>query len=274
MTTATVNVPAPRAASRPFKRILSIARAEVSLFLRNRTVMITGLLMAPLMALAYAPMIKTPDSPVSFATLLVKMLITWGFVFAVYYNLTVIYVTRREDGVFHRMDTGEATKWETLFAASIPSMVVVLLQVALGLGIATALDGRFPLRNPLLLLLALAGAAVVFAGLAVLTSAFSATTDSAQYTSTPILLVSFFLSGMGLPIHLFPAAVQQVAAWTPLHATNDMLSAALGTHPATGAPLTFLESFSVIGQDVACLALWAALVWYLAPRYMRFLPRR
>ena len=61
------------------------------------------------MVVIMGPMLGRDLIGPAFATFLTEMLATWSLLMVVYYNLTVIFVTRREEGVFQRMSTREAT---------------------------------------------------------------------------------------------------------------------------------------------------------------------
>ena len=112
------------------KRIYSIARAEVLLFVRNPTLLMTALLLPVVMVAVLAPSLGAAMEGASFSSFIVQTLAVWALLLIVYVNLTTIFVSRREDGVFQRMSTGEASPWEGMIAASVPSVVVTLVQVA------------------------------------------------------------------------------------------------------------------------------------------------
>ena len=126
---------------RALRRITAIGRAEIRLFVRNPTVLATALLFAPVTVGLMSPLLGRDLTGPAFATFLVGMLATWSMLMVVYYNLTIIFVTRREEGVFQRMSTGEASPWEALVGACLPSAAVAVAQVVLGTAAAMALIG-------------------------------------------------------------------------------------------------------------------------------------
>ncbi len=254
----------------PIRRIRAIAKAEVSLYLRNRSIVLTALLLTPMLVLANSPFIVKDLATVSVPTMVVQLVVNMSLMLVIYFNLTVIYVARREDGVFQRMDTGEATRWETVIAATIPSAAVLLLQVVCGLILAAVIDRTWPVTNPLLLLLGLLLALVLFAGCAAFTSAYCRTVESAQYGALPGFLFFYLFSGIVIPLHLFPEPVPTLSAWSPLVAVNRLLALSTGVDPVSYQPISFMESWSPAWQPLVALTLWSVLFCFLAFRYMRF----
>ena len=99
-----------------FRRTWAISKAETSLYMRNRSIALTALLFTPLLVLASSPVILREENNVFIPTMVLQLVVNTSLLLVVYFNLTAIFVARREDGVFQRMDTGEATRWETVVA--------------------------------------------------------------------------------------------------------------------------------------------------------------
>ncbi len=253
-----------------FRRTWAISKAETSLYIRNRSIALTALLLTPLLVLASSPVILGEMNNVAVPTMLLQLVVNTSLMMVVYFNLTVIYVARREDGVFQRMDTGEATRWETVVATTVPSAAVLLLQALCGLLLAGLIARTWPVSNPPLLLLALLLALALFATCAAFTSSFCRTVESAQYGALPGFLFFYFLSGIIIPLQLFPEPVPTISRWSPLIAVNHLLSLSSGTDPLTNQNTTFLESWIQAGQPLAALTVWLVLFAYLARRHMRF----
>lgn len=262
--------------SRPLARIVAIARAEAKLLGRNRATLVTGLLMGPLMAGLLALFNLDGDATGgTYATFVICMLVTWSVLMAVYYNLTSIFVARREERVFKRMSTGEASGWEALIAASVPSTLILGLQVVLGAAIAVAVFGVPDLTNPLLAVLGLAGAVVVCVALAAASTAFTSSVESAQYSTMPVFVVLVFFSGTNFPLAAMPEAMQAVSAATPLNAASELISLGLnGTDLLGDATAGLWSSFVDAGRPLLVLTVWIAGSIWLARRHMRFEPRR
>ena len=276
MTTLTASTArTPRRRGR-IARVASLARSEVKLLGRNRTLLLTALLLGPAMALVMSQLNGT-NGPLDarFSALIANVLVTWCALTAVYYNLTVILVARREEGVLKRMTTGEASPWEAIAAAAAPSVGVFLTQAILGSALVFALIGVPALPNPLLVILGMLGAAVVCVLLAALSTTFTSSVEAAQYSTMPIFLALMFLSGTSFSLATMPEAIQTLASLTPLNAVSELVS--LGT---SGATLLGVEAGDLLGttsyavRPLLVLVAWIAFAWSLARRSMRFEPRR
>ena len=253
-----------------FRRTWAISKAETSLYMRNRSIALTALLLTPLLVLASGPVILREENNASIPTMVLQLVVNTSLLLVVYFNLTAIFVARREDGVFQRMDTGEATRWETVVATTVPSAAVLLLQVLCGLLLAGLIARTWPVANPLLLMLALLLSLALFAACAAFTSSFCRTVESAQYGALPGFLFFYFLSGLIIPLQLFPEPVPTISRWSPLIAVNHLLTLSSGTDPLTNQSTTFLQSWIQAGQPLAALTVWLVLFAYLARRHMRF----
>ena len=261
---------------RALRRITAIGRAEIRLFVRNPTVLATALLFAPVTVGLMSPLLGRDLTGPAFATFLVGMLATWSMLMVVYYNLTIIFVTRREEGVFQRMSTGEASPWEALIGACLPSAAVAVAQVVLGTAAAMAFMGMHSLANPLLMLVALAGGIVFLAATAAWSSTWTATVEGAQYSTMPLFLVLIVLSGSCLPAASMSAGMRAIAARSPLYAMSDLVSLGMtGTSLDGGITAEgFTGTLIAAGRPALCLACWCVAAWAIAGRTMRFARRR
>lgn len=259
------------------RRMLSITRAETTLLVRNKTALATGLLMGPMMAgLFVAVNLGSRDllGP-AFASLVVCIVLTWSALMTVYYNLTSIYVTRREDRVFKRLATGEATQWEALVAAAVPSSLILLAHMVLGGVVAFAAFGVPAITNPVLVLLGVAGCVFVSVALAAASTAFTSTVESAQYSTMPVFLVLGMAGGTMFPLTGLPEAVQTFASLTPINAAVNLVNLGLeGTTLSGETASGFVESFAAAGFPLLVLAGWCVLGVFLARQFMKFEPRR
>ena len=261
---------------RALRRITAIGRAEIRLFVRNPTVLATALLFAPVTVGLMGPMLGRDLTGPAFATFLVGMLATWSMLMVVYYNLTIIFVTRREEGVFQRMSTGEASPWEALIGACLPSAAVAVAQVVLGTAAAMALMGMHSLANPLLMLVALVGGTVFLAATAAWSSTWTATVEGAQYSTMPLFLVLIFLSGTFLPAASMSEGLRAIAAGSPLYAMSDLVSLGMtGTSLDGGITAEgFTGTLIAAGRPALCLVCWCVAAWAIAGRTKRFARRR
>lgn len=260
----------PRAAG-ILQRMSALVAAESRLFFRNRTVLLNALLLSPLMALALAPLLLETVGAESFAVLIMQMLVGFGAMFIIYYNITTIVVARREAGIFQRMNTGQASVWEALVAAVVPSAAALAVQVLTGM-IAVAVLGKvMPLVNPVALIVAIVGAVVIFAGLGAWTSAWSSSVEAAQYSSMPLMLAAFFFSGLFFPVQFMPETLQSICSYSPLYAVNALVGISMGFAPVIdgGAALSVGESFLAMMVPTVTVIAWSAVGIFLA-RYTRF----
>lgn len=260
----------PRAAS-IVQRMSALVAAESKLFFRNRTVLLNALLLSPLMALALAPLLLETVGVESFAVLVMQMLVGFGAMFVIYYNFTTIVVARRDAGLFQRMNTGQASMWEALIAAVVPSALALVVQVLTGMIAVAVLGEKMPLVNPVALIVAVVGAVVIFAGLGAWTSAWSSSVEAAQYSSMPLMLAALFFSGLFFPVQFMPETLQTISSYSPLYAVNALVGISMGVAPVVdgGAALTLSESFSAMTVPFLTIVAWSAAGIYLA-RYTRF----
>ncbi len=269
--------------SSPVKRIYSITRAETLLFLRNPTILLTALLLPVTMVAILAPSLGSNMGGVVFSSFLVQTLAVWALLLIVYVNLTTIFVSRREEGVFQRMSTGEATPWEAMVAGSVPSVVVALVQVALGVvGSLLLVDGA-GVVNPVLILLGMVGASVFLGGVAAWTSRYTTTVEGAQFSTMPVLMLLILTSGTLLPLSVLPDSVARLFEWTPFHAVSELISlgmsgtaeaSMIGAETTTGAASSFIDTWSAAAPALVVMAVWAVGAVVLARRTMIFARRR
>ncbi len=256
--------PIPSAA----RRITAVAVAETKLLLRNRTALTTALLMAPvLVGTIGAVTLGRLDGQASssFGVDRIAELLIFGTLFVLLYNLTTIFVARREDGQFQRMATGLVTPWGALIAAALPSVAVLLGQLVMGSAVAFTMFGLPAFPNPIVATLAVLGSACVGVSFAAVCSSFTKSTEAAQYTTIAplMLLLPGTLPGL-------PEAADFVAKLTPLRAASDLFSLGLGGTSSLGAA----SSWGTAAGPLLVLAAWAVALTALARARMQFQRRR
>lgn len=258
----------------PLRRMNSLVHAETLLLFRNKTVLLNALLLAPFMAIGLAPMLKEAVGVNSLSVLLLQMLMIFGLMFVIYYNITTIVVSRRESGIFQRMKTGQASEWEALIAATVPSAFVLSIQILMGFVATSILTRSFSLVNPLALVIAILAGVVIFAGLAAWTSSWSSTVESAQYSTMPIMMAALFFSGNLFPIQFMPETMQTIASYSPLYAIKVLVTISMGVSPVLdgGVPLTLGDSFTAMLHPTITVVLWSVLALLVA-RKTRFVRR-
>ncbi|MCA5894348.1 ABC transporter permease [Isoptericola sp. NEAU-Y5] len=265
----------PPARSFSPRRVAVLARAELRLLVRNRTALFNALAMPPLTVVLFAA-VGGIDAGTSAATgvMMVNLLVFMSLAFVVYYNLTVTYVARREELVLKRYLVGECSRVEILAGGAVPAFAVALAQTVLGI-VAVSLVLEPPaFVNPLLVVVAVVGGAVMLTALAAATSGLSRTVESAQLTTLPLLIVAIPFGGLFGAPGASSGLFSTIGTFTPLRPITDLMllgSAGIGDG---GQVLTLGETFAAAAVPVAVLAGWTLLGALAARRWMRWEPRR
>ncbi|NMR20399.1 ABC transporter permease [Cellulomonas fimi] len=286
MTTVPAPTARPLAAGRPAARatraarVLALVRAEMLLLLRNRTTLLSAVVLTPVGSVFLAGNILVPPdggaptgggvatgSDPALGSAVLIMLLMFALTIVVYANITTTLVSRREELVLKRLLSGQPSRAEIIVACASPAVLVLVVELLLG---AVALAVWFDpvrLRDAGSLLLGVVGGVVLFVLLAVASSGLTRTVESAQLTTMPIILVAIMLSGAVVPLEALPDVVGRVAAWTPMHPVVALTQHGLGVTEAAGG-------WSDLAQPLAALALWLAIAAFGALRWMRWEPRR
>lgn len=258
------------------QRVLSLARAEVILLLRNKVTLFNGVALAPLMVGLIAGVggdaILDLYVPGGAASAVMIMVIAFALTFVVYYNLTTVLVARREELVLKRLLVGETSRGEIIAATTVPAAVVMGLQVVLSVVVALVTIGAPSFANVVLIVVAIIGGFVILAQLAVATSGVTRTVESAQLTTLPGLV----LLGIGafIPVTVLPDWAVRILELTPLNPVASLLRLGIGGVDADGAVLTFAETFAQGLRPLIVLVAWVLISTLLARRSMRWEPRR
>lgn len=257
---------------RRLRRLGSLCRAELLLLARNRTAVFSAVAM-PLVLLGAVSGIETGTGELGRDGLLVTSLIGFVLLTAVYYNLVTTFVARREELVLKRLRVGELSDGEVLGGVASSAVVVALAQIALVVVVGTALNLPLPV-NPLLLLAGVVGGIVAFVLLAAVTSACTGTTETAQVTALPVLLVCMVGSGLVVPLEVLPEPLTRVLGLLPMSAAMDLVR--LGWVGTTGAgePGSFVEVLGSGGVPAAILLGWVVCGVRVVRRGFRWEPRR
>jgi len=252
------------------RRLSALGRAEATLLLRNRTALATALLLPPAMVAGWRPasagFARAGGSGAGADQLLMTGGIGFVLLFVVYYNLVAAYVARRETLVLKRLRTGEPTDLEILAGTALPAAAVAVAQ-CLALIAAGAVLLHLPLpRRPELLLVAMALGVVLLTALAAASSVFTRSVELAQLTTTPLLLVSAFGSGLVLPLGSMPYPVGEVCRWLPVTPVLDLVRAGwLGGAEAQPEQLV---------RSLVTALVWTLLAVFAVHRWFRWEPRR
>ncbi|MDB1086009.1 ABC transporter permease [Streptomyces sp. ACA25] len=256
-----------RTASTPAGRLRSLARAELTLLMRNRTTLFMALAMPPFMVAAiWSSMdrVNLADTGLTAGGMVMTGGIGMVLLLVVYANLVAAFVARREERVLKRLRTGEVPDREILAGTALPSVALALTQcVLLVLAGAVLLDLTAPQRPGLLLAGVVLGV-VMMVLLAVATTAFTRTVEAAQITALPLLMVSAVGSGLFVPFELLPDQTAAVLRLLPLSPVMELVRYGwLGGLDGT-------ETLRALGLAVA----WTALAVFAVRRWFRWEPRQ
>lgn len=262
--------PAPAVLRSEARRALALARAEVTLLLRNRTALFTALTMPLLFVGLYATLPGGLGGPAAVTGLVTGS----ALLFVVHYTLVTSVVARREQHTLKRLYTSPARPATVLVGMTLPLVVLLVLQVLLGLAATAVLTGLGGLPRPGLLVPAVLLGAAVWAVLALVCSVVTRSVESAQLSTLPLILVALLFSGLSLPLGLLPEALRVLAQLTPMFPVVDLVALAFGparvtTEVAVGGALV-----RAVLVDVAVLVGWLVGGLALVRRSFRWEPRR
>lgn len=274
MTYASTDLTAPTLTRGPSRatRLGSVARAETRLLLRNRTAVVNSLLLLLLLVAAVPTM--APESEVALGPVLLVAAVGIVLVFLTYYNLVTTYVARRESLVLQRMRTGELTEIELLTAVAVPTLLVTVGQLMLvTLGVVLLGEWVTPV-NVVLPLVAVLSGVLLTVLLAVASTAFTRTPESAQITTLPLVLSATGLSGLLIPLSALPEAVAEVARFLPLTPVVELLQLGLAGRAYDGSVVAADQLPGAAAIPLAVLAGWLVVAAAAARRGFRWAPRR
>ncbi|MEN5075906.1 ABC transporter permease [Isoptericola cucumis] len=257
------------------RRVWALARAELLLLVRNRTALFNALALPPLSVALFAAVGGIGDGATdAMGAMLLNLLVFMALAFVVYYNLTVAYVARREELVLKRYLVGECSRAEILAGAAVPAFAVALAQTVLGVVAVSVFLEPPAFVNPLLMVVAVVGGAVMLTTLAAATSGLSRTVESAQLTTLPLLIVAIPFAGLFGGPGASSGVLDTVGTFTPLRPITDLMLLGAAGIDGDGTVLTFAETFAAARLPWAVLVAWTVLAALAARRWMRWEPRR
>ncbi|MEU6404029.1 ABC transporter permease [Streptomyces sp. NPDC046985] len=251
----------------PASRMAALARAELTLFVRSRSTLVSALfvpLALPLSVRSTVEQMHLKDTGLTVGLVILPAALGFALLFAVYSPLVGVFVARREQLVLKRLRTGEARDAEILTGAALPALVTGLAQSAiLAVGCMALLHLPAP-HAPLLAFLGLLLGLVLCAALAAITARFTRTAESAQFSSLPLALVSVLGSGITVPLELLP---HRLAHWCELLPLTPVITLVRG---GWSGELSTAEAF----RALAVALVWTAGAVFAGARWFRWEPRR
>ncbi|WP_405797403.1 ABC transporter permease [Streptomyces sp. NBC_01506] len=248
-------------------RLGALARAELTLLVRNRTTLFVALFVpVGLIASAQYSLRSADLDDIAMSGLEIALTGGIGMVLlmVVYSNLTSAYTARREELVLKRLRTGEVSDPEILTGTALPAATLALAQcVLLVVAGAAFLDVSAPQRPELLVLGVLAGIGLM-AALAAATASYTRTVESAQITTLPLFLLSAVGSGLFLPLEVLPDKIASICELLPMTGVVTLVRVGWLGDAASG---------DLVGAGLNTLA-WAVLAVFAVKRWFRWEPRR
>ena len=262
--------PAPRARRGP--RLPGLARAELTLLLRNRMQLVTALLMPLAVPFLFLPLARRGGTPEALAAALGTMFVV-ALLFIVYYNLLSAYVARRQDLVLKRLRTGEASDAAVLGATAVPALLVAAMMI-LVMGAISVPMLELPLpQHPLALVVGLVLGAAVMVPLALMTANITRTVEAAQVTCLPLMAVLVIGAGAALPLEIMPEWFVRLIGFVPSAPITELVRLGWLGIDATGAAVTGGDVWALLAGQSAILLAWLALgVWFVS-QHFRWEPR-
>lgn len=240
-------------------RFAALTRTELTLLSRNKTALVTTLLMPFGLGLFYAvnPMLLDQGEVgpgIWIMLTAIQMVTVVGM--TVYMGVTTAVVSRRQDLYLKRLRCGELSDRMIIAGVTAPLIVTAVLQLVL-LQVFMMIGGAPVPSNPLPLVIGVLGGAAMCAAAGLYTSTITATVESAQATVTP-----FFLVLIGTAIWAVVQPDSQAATVTPGGALAQLVRASLSEVPLR----------TILSATAAVLVWTLAAAWY-ARRGWRWEPR-
>src|SRR4051795_10825072 len=255
------------------RRVLALAAAEMRLLLRNRTAVMSSVLL-PLAVVAAVGAITVSNGGTVDGPGLVASAIGVTLTFVTFYNLVTTFVARREELVLQRMRTGELTDAEVLLGTAVPTLLVTAVQVVLvAAGVAVLGKWSAPV-DVVLPLVALVGGGALMVVLAAVSTSFTRTVEAAQFTAMPLVLAATLFSGLLVPLSGFPETAAQVFRFLPLTPVIELIRLGLAGETWNGHAVDTAGAWAAALLPLAVLAGWVVLGALVARRVFRWAPRR
>ena len=251
----------------PAGRMAALARAEVTLLGRSKGTLFAAMfvpLVLPFSMRSAAKEMDLEGAGLSVGTVVLPAALGVSLLFAVYATLVGVFVARREELVLKRLRTGELRDVEILTGSALPAVATAVVQSAvLAAGCAVLLDVHAPRAAYYVVPGYLLGV-VMCAALAAVTASWSRSTESAQVTTMPFILLSLTGSGLVVPLEVMPDRLASVCEVLPLTSVITLLRGGWNGSLTAGEALTAL---------VTALA-WTAAAVFAVRRWFRWEPRR
>ena len=251
--------------------LAALSAAEFTQFRRNKTLVFTALVFPVAMPLGLFLLTSRDGATAEVAGATFDMYALFALMFVQFYTVLSLVTTRRGEGVLKRLRTGEAADWQILTAPTIPGVAITAATATVVAAVVYGFGAPAPV-NPLLMILGLAAGSVLFALLALATSAFTKNAEAAQITSLPVIALAMI--GAGNIRAALPDRASELLGYTPFAAISDLINMGVAGKTAVAgadAPATdFAGSFSEVGQPLATLTVWTVIAIALVYKCFRW----
>ncbi|MFB7593220.1 ABC transporter permease [Streptomyces sp. NPDC056160] len=268
--TSTLTPWAARAQGGPstsLSRMTALARAELTLFARSRSTLVAAVfvpLVLPFSLHSAAGQMNLKDAGLTVGLVMLPAAIGFSLLFAVYSTLVGVFVARREQLVLKRLRTGEPRDAEILAGTALPAVATGLGQSLILTAACTALLHVPAPRAPHLAVLGLLLGLALCLTLAAVTAGLTRTTESAQVTSIPLIMVSAMGSGIAVPLEILPDRLAHLCELLPLTPAVTLVRGGW-TGELSGPEIL---------RALAVALVWLALAVFAVRRWFRWEPRR
>ena len=239
------------------RRYFALARAEIILFFRNKTLLVMAII-CPIV-LPFAVMYSLPKTGAAavIAGLAMEIFLLMALMFVQFYSVLSVMATRRDEKVLKRLRTGEVRDSEILLAIATPGALLTLGLTIVVVALLSVISKQLPTMG-LGIVWAMVFGIIIATACALLSSAITANAESVQVTAMPVMILAM-LSQSSIRL-AFPQHIQEIVDRTPFALLVD-----LSNYDWTGAN-TLKESVPTMGY----LLLWALALCWLAARHLRW----
>lgn len=162
-----------------------------------------------------------------------------------------VVATYRQRGVLRRLSTTPVGPARLLLAQVVVNLVTLAAAAVLAVGAAVVvLDISLP-QAPGTVLLAFVLAVLAMFALGSFVAALAPTAAAANGWGMTLYFGSLFFAGVWLPLPLMPDVVQDIAAFVPLGAASQAMTAGWAGQPFPATELLVMAAWAVVGTPLA-----------------------
>lgn len=253
--------PAPPARAGRGGALARMIQVEARLFVRDPSVLFFALLFPALLLTVLGLVMPWADDPYDESDpLLASITAITGYT-PVVLSLAVatvalstypsIIATYRQRGVLRRLSTTPVGPARLLLAQVVVNLLTLAAAAVLAVGAAVlVLDISLP-AQPGTVLLAFVLAVLAMFALGSLVAALAPTAAAANGWGMTLYFGSLFFAGVWLPLPLMPDVVQDIAAFVPLGAATQAMTAGWAGQPFPTTELLVMAAWAVVGTPFA-----------------------